>query len=217
MVAKQRAVDRGTTRGREFVRLIGAEVRRARTQLSLSIEAVARAIGISPTELSRIERGLAPWVSVLVLSRLCAVVGLDLAVRTYPGGLPLRDARHNRLLARLHEQIHPTLGWALEVPLPNAGDQPAWDAMLHGDGWRYGVECEMNPIDGQAALRRLTLKQRDGQVDGVILLLPDTRQARLFRREFAEQLAEQFPVRSIDALRALAAGKNPGGSAIITP
>jgi hypothetical protein len=75
----------------------------------------------------------------------------------------------------------------------------------------------MNPIDGQAALRRLTLKQKDGLVDGVILLLPDTRQARLFRREFAGLLAEQFPVRSIDALRHLAAGEDPGGSAIITP
>jgi hypothetical protein len=117
----------------------------------------------------------------------------------------------------LHGHINPALGWALEVPLPNPGDQRAWDAMIRGDGWRYGVECEMNPIDGQAALRRLTLKQKDGLVDGVTLLLPDTRQARLFRREFVEQLAAQFPVRSIDALRALAAGKNPGGSAIITP
>src|SRR5688500_6603864 len=123
MVAKQRAVDRGTTRGRESVRSIGAEARRARTQLGLSIERVARAIAISPTELSRIERGLAPWVSVLVLSRLCAVVGLDLAVRAYPGGVPLRDARHNHVLMRFHEQIHPALGWSLEVPLPNPGDQ----------------------------------------------------------------------------------------------
>jgi hypothetical protein len=131
--------------------------------------------------------------------------------------LAIRDARHNRLLMWLHGHINPALGWALEVPLPNPGDQRAWDAMIRGEGWRYGVECEMNPIDGQAALRRLTLKQKDGLVDGVTLLLPDTRQARLFRREFVEQLAAQFPVRSIDALRALAAGKNPGGSAIITP
>lgn len=78
------------------------------------------------------------------------------------------------------------------------------------------VECELNPIDGQALLRRLTLKQRDGMVDGVILLLPDTRQARLFRREFAQLLAEQFPVGSAEALRRLAAGLDPGGSAIVT-
>jgi hypothetical protein len=74
----------------------------------------------------------------------------------------------------------------------------------------------MNPIDGQAALRRLALKQKEGMVDGVILLLPDTRQTRLFKREFASVLAEQFPVRSIDALRRLAAGLDPEGSAIVT-
>lgn len=215
MVAKQRAVDRGTARGRESVRLIGAEVRRARTQLGLSIETVARGIGISPTELSRIERGLAPWVSVLVLSRLCAVVGLDLTVRAYPGGVPLRDARHGRQLAKLKGRIHPALGWALEVPLPNPGDQRAWDAVIRGDGWRYGVECEMNPIDGQALLRRLALKQKDGMVNGVILLLPDTRQTRLFRREFAQLLAEQFPISGSLALKRLAAADDPGGSAIV--
>jgi hypothetical protein len=167
--------------------------------------------------LSRIERGLAPWVSVLVLSRLCVVVGLDLAVRAYPGGVPIRDARHNRQLAKLRDRIHPALGWALEVPLPNAGDQRAWDALIRGDGWRYGVECEMNPIDGQVALRRLTLKQKDGLVDGVILLVPDTRQVRLFKREFAGALKDMFPVSGSRALARLADGKDPGGSAIITP
>ena len=178
MVARQRAVDRGAERGRLGLRSVGAEIRLVRTRLGLSIDFVAAAVGVSGAEVSRIERGLAPWVSVLVLSRLCAVVGLDLVVRAYPGAVPLRDARHGRHLAKLKERIHPALGWALEVPLPIAGDQRAWDALIRGEGWRYGVECEMNPTDGQALLRRLALKQRDGMVDGVIMLLPDTRQAR---------------------------------------
>ena len=215
MVARQRAEDRGTTRGRESIRSIGDEVRRARTQLALSIELVASAVGISPSELSRIERARAEWVSVILLSRLCAVAGLDLAVRAYPGGAPLRDARHGKLLGRFHGAIHPEIRWGSEVPLPNPGDQRAWDAVIRGDDWRYGVEAELNPLDGQALLRRLTLKQRDGMVDGVILLIPDTRQARLFKREFAELLATQFPVRGSVALKRLAAGVDPSGSALI--
>jgi transcriptional regulator with XRE-family HTH domain len=199
------------------VRAIGDEIRRSRTSNALSLQVVAKAAGISASELSRIERGLAERVSLIVLSRLCAVVGLDLSVRAFPGGSPLRDARHGRVLGRLRAHVRATLGWALEVPLPNAGDQRAWDAVIRGSGWRYGVECEMNPIDGHALLRRLALKERDGMVDGVILLMPDTRQARLFRREFAELLADQFPVRPADALRRLAAGTDPGGSAIIAP
>lgn len=215
MVAKQRAVDRGTERGRELVQAIGREIRLARTGLGLSIEMVAREVGISSSELSRIERHRAEWVSVITLARLCSVVGLALSARAYPGGLPLRDARHARLLEKLHSRLQPTLRWSIEVPLPNPNDQRAWDAMIKGAGWRYGIEAELNPIDGQALTRRLKIKQRDGGVDGVVLLLPDTRQVRRFRREFATLLTTDFPITSGVVLRRLATGEDPGGNAIV--
>ena len=158
---------------------------------------------------------MVPGVGLLSLARLCAIVGLDLSVRAYPGGPPIRDARHAALLTRFRSTLHPSLRWGTEVPLPNPGDQRAWDAMIRGDGWRYGTEAELNPIDGQALIRRLTLKQRDGAVDGVILLLPETRQARLFRREFADLLAADFPVSARVALARLAAGADPCGSAVV--
>jgi len=176
---------------------------------------VGSACRLSASELSRIERGLIAGVSLVKLAEVCAIVGLDLTARAYPSGPPLRDARHGKLLGRFHGAIHSDIRWGSEVPLPNPGDQRAWDAVIRGDAWRYGVEAELNPIDGQALLRRLTLKQRDGMVDGVILLMPDTRQVRLFKREFAELLAVQFPVKGSLALRRLATGLDPGGSAIV--
>jgi len=215
VVARIRAVERGKAKGRHLIRAIGAEIRLARARLGLSIAAVAREIGISPAELSRIERAQAEWVSVIVLAELCSVVGLELSARAFPGAPPIRDARHGGLLGRLRAKLHESLGWSAEVPLPNAGDQRAWDAMISGDGWRYGVEAELNPIDGQALFRRLTLKQRDGMVDGVVLLLPDTRQSRQFRREFAELIAANFPVPARVALQRLKAGLDPGGNAVI--
>lgn len=115
----------------------------------------------------------------------------------------------------MRRSLHESLGWALEVPLPSRGDQRAWDALIRGDAWRYGVECELNPIDGQALLRRINLKQRDGLVDGVILVLPDTRQTRQFRREFEGALATQFPVRGSAAASRLGGGLDPGGSAVV--
>ena len=208
-------MDRGTARGRELIRLIGAEIRLARRRLGLSIQFVAQDVGISRAELSRIERARAEWVSLVVLARICSVVGLDLVARAYPGGSPIRDARHGRLLGRFKAMLYHSLGWGTEVPPPNPGDQRALDALVRGDGWRYGVEAELNPIDGQALLRRLSLKQRDGLVDGVILLLPDTRQTRLFRREFADLLAGEFPVSGGRAQKRLAAGLDPGGNAIL--
>ena len=61
------------------------------------------------------------------------------------------------------------------------------------------------------------MNRRDGLVDGIILIVPDTRQARLFRREFAPLLATDFPIPAARAIRHLASGTDPGGSSIIVP
>ena len=215
MVARQRPSDRGVAKGRHALRALGPELRLARALNGLSVAAVAREAGISPAEVSRIERAEAEWVSVVTMAKICAIVGLDLSVRAYPGQRPLRDVRHAALLDNLRKLLHPSLSWSLEVPLPNSGDQRAWDAMIRGSTWKFGVECELNPIDGQALLRRLHMKQRDGKVDGVILLMPDTRQTRLFRREYREQLAIEFPSAASTALAAVGAGAEPVGSAVL--
>jgi transcriptional regulator with XRE-family HTH domain len=215
VATRERAVDRGRQRGLRVIQTIGREIRLARRSLGLSLEDVARAGGISASTLSRIERGQVRTVSVVLLASLCEVVGLELSGRAFPGGPPIRDARHAVLLSRLRVRVHSIVRWSTEVPLPDPGDQRAWDGMITGSGWRYGVEAELNPVDGQALIRRLTLKKRDGGVDGVILLLPDTRQARQFRREFATLLATDFPIRGSVALERLGRGLDPGGSAIV--
>ena len=215
MATRERATHRGRQRGLGLAASIGSEIRLARRSLGLGLGRVAHAVGISASELSRIERGLAPWVSIVVLAQLCAVVGLELSARAYPGARPLRDDRHARLLTHFRGRLHASLRWATEVALPFAGDQRAFDALISGQGWRFVVEAELNPIDGQALIRRLMLKQRDGAVDGLILLLPDSRATRLFRADFAALLATDFPVGTSAALRALGKGHAPPGNAIV--
>jgi transcriptional regulator with XRE-family HTH domain len=215
MATRERPVDSGRERGRDLIRKIGKEIRLARRNGGLSVQSVAGEVGISAMDMSRIERGLAPWVSLTLLATICAVVGLDLSAKTYPGGQPLRDARHARLLARFRNLLHPSLRWMTEVPLPSERDQRSWDGVVVGPGWYYGTEAETNPIDGQALCRRLQLKRRDGGVSGVILLLPDTRQTRAFRREFADLLVADYPVSGRRALASLAEGSEPGGGAIV--
>jgi hypothetical protein len=105
--------------------------------------------------------------------------------------------------------------WASEVPLPIIGDQRAWDGFARCADWRYGVEAETAPHDGQATLRRLALKQRDGQVDGVLLVLRETRQARAFLREIEVVVGSAFPVAGARALELPGVGADPGGNAII--
>jgi hypothetical protein len=64
-------------------------------------------------------------------------------------------------------------------------------------------------------LRRIALKQRDGHVDGVLLVLRDSRQVRLFLREIEGVIGSTFPVPGPRALELLGVGADPGGSAII--
>jgi hypothetical protein len=147
-----------------------------------------------------------------------AVVGLELAAKAYPANADaVRDSGQARVLTRLSTRIASSLVWKLEVPLPIPGDRRAWDATITATDrrWRYGVEAETHPDDGQATLRRLMLKQRDGGMDGVILLLPDTRQARAFLRDFGPMLRASFPVPGATALRRLEAGEDPHGNAVI--
>jgi transcriptional regulator with XRE-family HTH domain len=215
MATRQRPADVGAVRGRAIVADLVGNERIARLDRGLSLEDVGRAVGLSQPTMTRFERIAGEDVGIVRMAQVLSVVGLELTARAYPGGQPLRDAGHARLLGRLRAALHPSLAWATEVPLPIPGDRRAWDALIRGTGWRYGVEAETHPTDAQALCRRLELKRRDGDVDGVLLVLPDTRHTRLFLAAAADLLAASFPEPGSRALRALANGVYPGGSAIL--
>ena len=216
MTTRQRPADTGAERGRYLRNLLGRELRQARIDRGLTQRGIGRAVGLSGPQVSRIERADAPAVSVGQLAQLLAVVGLELSAGAYPGGQAIRDEPQVRLLARFKEQIHPSLRWSTEVPLPGARDQRAWDAMVWlGSAWRYGVEAETGPRDSQALIRRLRAKERDGSVDGVILVLPSTRRTRDFLAAARSSLEPAFPIDGRRALGLLSSGSDPGGSAIV--
>lgn len=215
MAVLERPFDRGTRLGREAIARIGRELRTARIDRGLTVDAVAAALGVSNAEVSRIERDLSPSVPAIRLFRFAGLVGLDLSTSLFPGAAALRDGAHVSLLAAFARSLPPSLRWGVEVPLPIAGDQRAWDGMVSGTGWRYGVEAETAPHDAQALLRRLALKERDGDVDGLLLLLRDSRRVRDFLRAAGDELAPRFPIRGAAAMARLRNGENPTGSAVI--
>lgn len=218
MPPRQRPIDRGTLRGRELVAALCREIRTARIDRGLTVREVARACGLSASAVSRIERGLRVRVPLVVIAQLLSVVGLELSARAFPGGEPIRDAGHAALLRSFRARLHGSLNWATEVPLPLAGDMRAWDGLVSSSDWRYGVEAETGPTDGQALGRRLARKQRDGMVDGVLLVLPAGRRTTLFLRETGDLLQPSFPVPGRRALELLGAGVDPdGGSIIVIP
>ncbi len=215
MAAHDKPADRGARRARAIRIQLGREVHEGRVDRGLSLAEAGGAVGISASQVSRIERGLVPNVSIATIVELLEVVGLELSARAYPGSGPIRDAAHLRLLDAFRNRLHRSVRWATEVPLPVPGDLRGWDAQISTSGWRYGVEAETAPRDAQALERRMQLKARDGQVDGVILLLPDTRAARLFLESAGSHLAPAFPVSGRRALELLGAGVDPGGGAIV--
>lgn len=210
--ARPRQQDRAIQRAVALRAETGHSLRAARLDRDVSLQAQARVTGISASQTSRIERGIAPSVTFDQVARLAAAVGLDLSVRLYPGGQPLREAGHAALLGRLEALLHESLTMPREVPLPIPGDQRAFDAVIRGHGWGEPVEAETRPHDGQALERRITLKLRDAGFEHVILLLLDSAHNRRFVRSLG---SSRFTVDGNVALERLAAGEHPGGSAII--
>ncbi len=215
MGTRTRPVDHGSERARATLAATGRELRETRLDRGLSIAEVALASGLSVAHVSRLERGLLERVSVWHLTRLSAVVGLDLSIRLFPGGRPIRDAAHVDLTRRFRAGLHRSIRWNGEVPLPIPGDRRAWDGVISTDQWRYGVEIETACRDVQALLRRVGLKVRDSGVDGAILVLPATRRTRILLHEASDALVGAFPVDGRRALELLAAGVDPGGGSVV--
>lgn len=162
--------------------------------------------------MSRIEGGKVPRLSIMEASRIATVLGLDLSVRAYPGGSPVRNSAHAERLRRVIDRVHAPLTCRTEVPLP-AGpgrpDQRAWDALIVGSGQRTGIELEMRLRDGQAVERRINLKRRDDPVDRFLLLVADTRTNRRVLRERPDLFPELPRLRSAAVIDALRAGEHP--------
>lgn len=87
--------------------------------------------------------------------------------------------------------------------------------MISGPGWRRPVEAESRLGDFQALERRVALKQRDGHLDRVILLVADTRHNRTVVRSLGAALVSPFPVPGRRALELLAAGVPPDAGTIV--
>ena len=198
-----------------MVRDLGRELRRARVEHGLSQDSVGHAVGLSDTEVGRIERGLIRTVSIVQLARLLSVVGLELGARAYPAGSPIRDRPQLLLLGRLRAEISDRIAWHAEVPIGPAVDLRAWDAVLSISGERIGIEAESRLVDLQAVQRRIALKCRASGVPKAILLLSATRTNRAALRAFEGSIHDSFPTPSGEALQALRAGHLPTASAVI--
>lgn len=215
MGSRERAIDIGAARAREILARLPAEARTARLVAGLGQADVAGALGLSISQYSRIERGLSSDLSIETAVRMFAILGLDLSMRTYPAGDPIRDASQAALLERLHVRCHRSIMWRTEVVFPIPGDLRAWDATAVCPAFRGGVEAETRLRDIQGLDRKLALKERDGGMDRLFLLVLDSRGNRDALRNHGKQLLLRFPIPGPRALELLGAGADPGGNSLI--
>lgn len=177
---------------------------------------MAETVRIDRSWVSRFERGKAEGISVDTVARILAVVGFDLSLRAYPSDPEVRDGAQVALVEAFGALLPGVIQRGLEVPFPSLGDRRAWDMRLRLGDEAWGVEAETHIHDIQATLRKLKLKARDGDVDGVILLVRDGRHHRSLLRRHASLVRIEFPVESRVALECLAAGRFPAGNAIVS-
>lgn len=202
---------------------LGTDLRSARVGAGLSLDEVARRAHLSASEVSRIERGHVPGVPAVVIARIGGAVGLDVRLRAYPGPDPVRDAAQGRVLHRLRSRLHEGLRLRLGVPIGPPGDLRAWDGVIDrfrtpsglADPRDLKVECETRIGDGQAFLRRLGLKVRDGDAEHVLVVMADTRTNRAAVAAMGLIGTGRFIIPAREVFARLREAIHPGGSAIV--
>jgi transcriptional regulator with XRE-family HTH domain len=214
MPTRERLFNLGRARGMWVARQLGDEVRHARLAAGLSQAAVAAAAGLSQPTISRIERATRPHPDLVVAATIARIVGLDFRIHCYPAGGQLRDAPHAALLARFLARLPAKVPRQLEAPI-RVGDQRAWDVLLTIGRVRIGAIAETRIRDLQALTRREHLKQVDGGVDTLLLVVARTRNNVRALSEASELVAAAFPLGTRAVLSALSRGTAPRHNGVV--
>ena len=191
-----------------------ADFRAARAAAGLRQSAVAAKLGYSRQLIALWERGtVVP--GLIQLARWGAVVGLDVPLRAFPAGGPLRDVGQLRLLARARILIGDNWGWRTEVPVSNdPRDRRALDVVLTGAAGSIGLEAITRLTDAQAQIRAALLKQKAAQLDRILLVLADTRHNRAAVVDATPSLDGAFPASPREVLAALRTGQLPAANGL---
>ena len=143
-------------------------------------------------------------------------MGIDLSIRTFPAGSPLRDAAQLRVLGRVRESIGELWSWRTEVPVSSdQHDRRAFDAVLSRDRVRIGLEVITRLTDAQAQARTILLKQETAGLECLVLVLAKTRNNTAVLASASPTLKPSFPTPPRVVLANLRAGHVPPANGII--
>jgi transcriptional regulator with XRE-family HTH domain len=216
MSTRERRAERAVVLAGRLSAAARTEFRQSRISSGLSRSDVARAAGVSPSQVDRFERGELRDIRLGPLCRLSVAVGLVPSLRFFPDGDPLRDAAQSRALGRLRARIAATAPFQTEVPLYGRSDLRAWDAVVDTGACRDAFEVETRLWDLQATTRRILLKLRDDQtIQHVFLVVADTKADRRALAAGRELLRGGFPLDTREVLASFGAGRCPGSCGVV--
>ena len=185
-----------------------------RVTAGISTRHLGAMVGVSHTQVRRVETGLAERIDLDLLARMASALGAELTLGVHPMGTPIRDKAHVALLARFAARLGQVVQWRTEVSIPLPGDPRSADGVVATQDVDAVVEAETRLHDVQAAERRPRAKQRDLGTTRAILLVADTRHNRAVVASVPD-LRRQFPVGTRACLRALAKGEDPGADCLV--
>jgi transcriptional regulator with XRE-family HTH domain len=196
------------------VRTAVAELRRERQTANLSQRAVAAEIGWHQSALNRLERFDALNVPLVRIVEIAAVLGLDVSLGLHRIGDPIHDKASEALIARFLAIVSPAYRVVREALLPSGG-QRSWDVLLRLGAVLVGVELVTRVRDVQALVRLIRLRERDGGVDHVLLVLSDSAHNRAILAQLLDVLGPRFQTSPRDIGRALREGQPVAGSGVL--
>ena len=175
---------------------------------------MASALDWSQTAYRRFEKGES-GTTLVDLSAVAAVLGLDLSADFFPSGKQIRDKGHQALISRFRQVLASAWRVVAEVPLPNPGDPRTWDLVLRIPAQVVGVEAETRIRDMQRLVRHGHRRARDGGADVVLLVLADTRANRALLPDLLEALGSEYKTSPRQIFRALRAGQTLPDSGVV--
>lgn len=101
------------------------------------------------------------------------------------------------------------------MPLPRPGDLRARDAVIGASSAPTAIEAETRLGDVQAMQRRIGLKQRDGGMSRVVILIAATDANRRALATSRAALRTDYPLDTREVIAALTEGRQPPANGIV--
>lgn len=191
------------------------EIRLARIVAGMTQRQVGITIRRSASWVSRLEAGKVKGVSVVELARVAAAVGLKLYVSTFPAIRRPLDGPQIALLGAFNRRLHRSWHRRMEVLIQRPGDHRAVDEVIHNGECTIAVEAYTRLADGERQVRAARTKQRDIGADRLILLVKASGANRRMLHEMGPMIRDEFPIGTRASMKALAAGRDPGGDCLV--